>query len=99
MPSDSSGGPPKSTDPVTGLGSVPDGCGVERSPALDDIVASKEFAKRDKDHDALPELYRLQGRDGDGPEPTARPAGHTLSNSLDRPDGPQKRPPDRSTER
>lgn len=74
---------------------------------LDDIVASKEFANRDKDHDALPELYRLQGRDGDGParpaergpRPGRGPAGRTLSNGLDHPDGPQKRPTDRSIER
>jgi len=30
--------------------------------ALDDIVASKEFAGRDKDIEALPELHRLQER-------------------------------------
>jgi hypothetical protein len=30
--------------------------------ALDDIVASKEFANRDKDRDALPELRELQRR-------------------------------------
>lgn len=27
---------------------------------LDDIVASKEYANRDKDREALPELHRLQ---------------------------------------
>ncbi|WP_116996872.1 hypothetical protein [Desertimonas flava] len=37
---------------------------------LDDIVASKEYADRDKDHEALPELYRLLGRD-DKPDSTA----------------------------
>jgi hypothetical protein len=30
--------------------------------ALDDIVASKEFADRDKDREALPELHELQQR-------------------------------------
>lgn len=33
--------------------------------ALDDIVASKEHANRDKDRDALPELRSLQDRDDD----------------------------------
>jgi len=33
--------------------------------ALDDIVASKEFADRPKDHDALPELRQLQSRPTD----------------------------------
>lgn len=40
-----------------------------RIAALDDIVASKEFANRDKDKDALPELWAMQrdrhGRCGD----------------------------------
>jgi hypothetical protein len=30
--------------------------------ALDDIIASKEHANRDKDRDALPELYALRDR-------------------------------------
>lgn len=40
-----------------------------RIAALDDIVASKEHAGRDKDHQALPELRALQRRDAsdDGP--------------------------------
>ena len=33
-----------------------------RLAALDDIVASKEFANRDKDRDALDELHELQRR-------------------------------------
>lgn len=33
--------------------------------ALDDIVTSKEFADRPKDHDALPELRQLQSRPTD----------------------------------
>ncbi|MGH9062265.1 MAG: hypothetical protein ACRDZY_22560, partial [Acidimicrobiales bacterium] len=37
----------------------PDGVWVA---GLDDIIASKEWADRPKDHDALPELYRLDGR-------------------------------------
>jgi len=83
---------------------------VVRIASLDDIVASKEWANRGKDHEALPELYRLQGRGGDGPEPAARPVesgprpdrgpgGRTLSNGLDHPGGPHKRPPDRGIER
>lgn len=35
---------------------------VVRAAALDDIIASKEWANRDKDHDALRELYKI--RDG-----------------------------------
>ncbi len=33
---------------------------VIRAAALDDIIASKEWANRQKDHDALPELYELR---------------------------------------
>lgn len=33
-----------------------------RIAALDDIVASKEHADRDKDREALPELHELQRR-------------------------------------
>lgn len=36
--------------------------------SLDDIIASKEWANRPKDHDALPELRRL--RDAQNPNPT-----------------------------
>lgn len=35
---------------------------VVQLASLDDIVASKEFASRDKDHEALPELRELQRR-------------------------------------
>ena len=35
---------------------------IVRLAALDDIVASKEFADRDKDRAALPELHELQQR-------------------------------------
>jgi hypothetical protein len=34
--------------------------------ALDDVIASKQWADRPKDHDALPELLELE-RGGDGP--------------------------------
>lgn len=34
-----------------------------RVASLQDIVASKRFAGRDKDHDALPELERLLEQD------------------------------------
>jgi len=33
---------------------------VIRAAALDDIIASKEWANRKKDHEALPELYELR---------------------------------------
>jgi hypothetical protein len=38
--------------------------------ALDDIIASKEHANREKDRDALPELYALRNRAA-GDEPKA----------------------------
>lgn len=47
-----------------------------RAAALEDIIASKEWADRPKDHEALPELRRLRAgrtdnpeRDVDAPEP------------------------------
>jgi hypothetical protein len=44
-----------------------------RVAALDDIIASKEFANRPKDHDALLELYQLQRALND-PTPAPAPA-------------------------
>jgi hypothetical protein len=48
--------------------------------ALDDIVASKEFARRDKDDEALPELRELQRRarpaDTEGELPEQARAAH-----------------------
>jgi hypothetical protein len=43
--------------------------------ALDDIIASKQWANRPKDHDALPELLRLrdtnrQSEEQPPPKPT-----------------------------
>lgn len=79
---------------------------------LDDIVASKEWANRDKDHEALPELYSLQERGRGaapavGPDPAdpapawarGRPGGRTLANGLDHPGGSQRRPHERGVER
>lgn len=41
-----------------------------RVAALEDIIASKEWADRPKDHDALPELHAINSRRGtDPPEP------------------------------
>ena len=37
---------------------------VIRVAGLDDIIASKEWANRPKDHEALPELYELRERAG-----------------------------------
>lgn len=88
---------------------------VVRLATLDDIVASKEWADRPKDHLALPELYSMQqqqrgGRD-EGPAPSGspakpaprpdrgRPGGRTLVNGLDHPGGAQRRPPERGIER
>lgn len=56
-----------------------------RLATLDDIVASKEWADRPKDHVALPELYTMQqqqrggqqqqrGGPGEGPEAGGSPA-------------------------
>jgi len=76
--------------------------------ALADIVASKEWADRPKDHLALPELYAIQERGDDGPaadggvpvDPApglgrGGPTGRTLANGLDRPIGSSKLPPER----
>jgi len=83
-----------------------------RLAALDDIVASKEYANRDKDHEALPELYALQEQQrGEGPAASGLPAklaprpdrggpgGRTLANGLDHPGGAQGRSPERGIER
>ncbi len=41
---------------------------VVRVAGLDDIIAAKEFAGRDKDHEALPELRELRDREGQAAE-------------------------------
>lgn len=83
---------------------------VVRVASLDDIVESKEWADRPKDHLALPELYTIQGREHPGPNPTATPpapsprpgrapGGRTLANGLDHPGSAPRRPPERGVER
>lgn len=68
---------------------------VVRVAALGDIVASKEWANRPKDHQALLELRPLQERGA------ARPpaAGRGLRNGLDPPEGRRWRPPAPGIER
>lgn len=42
-----------------------------RLASLEDLIASKEWANRPNDHDALPELYALRERAGPSPSPSA----------------------------
>jgi hypothetical protein len=43
-----------------------------RAAALDDVIASKQWANRHKDHEALAELHELQSsRSGSSPDPSA----------------------------
>lgn len=81
---------------------------IVRIASLDDIVASKRWANRPKDQQALPELYRLQGRDDARPEPGGSSAGSgprrgpgvpRLANGLDHPGGATRRPPESGVER
>jgi hypothetical protein len=58
-----------------------------RVAALDDIVASKEWANRPKDHEALDELHTLQQRDRMNRE-----------RNLDQPAQRSPQPPDRGVD-
>lgn len=44
-----------------------------RVAGLRDIIASKEWADRPKDHEALPELYRLDGNPDSRNDPASQP--------------------------